>query len=92
MPGIELLSTPLDPTLDRLSSKIQEIRDRKNTTTDTTVDNAIDMVGQNLGRKEAREADLSMQGLSMDLIQQGASAHSLDPAIVADLIADPFED
>lgn len=96
MPAMEFMPTPLDPTLDTLSSKIQEIRDRKaresGQTVEASMDDAVEMVGANLGRQEARGATESMHGLSMALVQQGAEAHSLDPAVVADLIADPFED
>lgn len=96
MPGMELTPTPFDPTLDQLSNKIQEIRERKAHATGDTLDNAMDAaadaVGANLGRQEARVADTTMQGLSMEMVQQGAEAHSLDALTVASLIADPFED
>lgn len=98
MPVMELKPTPFDPALDSLSSKIQQIRARKEgpaangTTVEASMDNAMDVVGSNLGRKEARGATDTMQSLSMEMVQQGAEAHFLDPAVVADLIADPFED
>jgi len=96
MPAMEFMPTPFDPVIDRLSNKIQEIRERKTTPADAsvneTMDDAMDMVSSNLGRQEAREAQNDMQGLSMEMIQQGAEAHSLDPTIVASLIADPFEE
>jgi len=92
MPAIEFMTTPLDPTLDRLSSKIQEIRDRKSQPSESSLDSAMDMVSSNSGRQEARSASTSVQGLSMEMVQQGAEAHVLDPAMVASLIADPFDD
>lgn len=99
MPVMELKPTPFDPALDSLSSKIQQIRARKEgpaatngKTVEASMDSAMDVVGSNLGRKEARGATDTMQSLSMEMVQQGAEAHFLDPAVVADLIADPFED
>jgi len=99
MPVMDLMNTPFDPALDSMSTKIQEILARKTrsagtagATVEASMDGAMDVVGSNLGRKEARGAVDTVQSLSMDMVQQGAEAHFLDPSIVANLIADPFED
>lgn len=96
MPALEMMPTPFDPTIDTLSSKIQEIRERKARQTGSTVeasmDDAVEMVGSNLGHQEAKAAGEAVQGLSMEMVQQGADAHFLDPDVVASLIADPFDE
>ena len=91
MPAMDLTS-PFDPRIDQLSQKIQEIRSRSTEKRDTTMDDAMDVVETNSGRKEATQAEMSMQGLTQELAAQGAAMHSFDPARVADLISDPFED
>jgi len=91
MPGMELTSA-FDPRIDQLSKKIQEIRNRKSTGMDDTMDGAMNVVEQNLGRKEARQAEMSLIGLSDEMATQQAASHSLDPMKVADLISDPFDD
>lgn len=91
MPGMEL-TTPFDPRIDQISKKIQEIRNRSAAQRGDTMDGAMNVVEQNLGRKEAKQAELSMQGLSAQLLEHGAGIHSLDPMKVADLISDPFDD
>ncbi len=90
MPGMEL--SGFDPRIDQISQKIQEIRDRKNAKLDSTVDNAMGVVEQNLGKQEAQAAQMSLQGLTEELAIQQVAAHSLDPSKVASLIADPFDD
>lgn len=91
MPGMEL-TTGFDPRIDQLSKKIRELRERSATERGDTMDGAMNVVEQNLGRQEAREAEMNLQGLSAELAAQGAGMHSLDPMKVADLINDPFED
>ena len=91
MPGMER-AQGFDPRIDQLTRKIQEIRNRSAQGVDGELDGAMDMVEQNLGRNEAREAEMSLQGLAGELAAQGASSHALDPMKVADLISDPFED
>ncbi len=90
MPGMEL--SGLDPRLDQMSQKIQEIRDRKNANLDSTMDNAMGVVEQNLGHQEAQAAHMSLAGLGEELSLQQEAIHSLDPAKVAMLLADPFDD
>ena len=91
MPGMEL-TTGFDPRLDQLSKKIQEIRERKGAQRTETMDDAMNVVDQNTGRSEARQAEMSMQGLSEELVAHSAAVHSIDPAKIADLLSDPFED
>lgn len=95
MPAMDL-TTPFDPRIDRLSKKIQEIRERtgqeQGEALDATMDDAMDVVEQNLGRQEAREAEMSLNSLGDELSGQMDAMHHLDPAKVADLISDPFED
>ena len=91
MPGLEL-STQFDPRIDQMSKKIQEIRERNNAKVDATMDGALNAVEQNLGRKQADEASLSLQGLGAELTAQKEALHGLDPMRVADLISDPFDD
>lgn len=91
MPGMDL-TTGFDPNIDQLSRKIQEIRERKSTVRSDTMDGAMDVVENNLGRKEANEAQMSLQGLGDELALQQEAMHRLDPMKVADLISDPFED
>lgn len=91
MPVMEPTS-PFDPRIDQLSQKIQRIRERSAEKRDNTMDDAMDVVENNMGRKEAAQAEMSLMGFAEELATQGASAHSFDPARVADLIADPFED
>jgi len=91
MPATELTS-PFDPRIDQLSQKIQEIRNRSTQQRDNTMDDAMNVVEQNLGRQEADKAELSLQSLSGELSAQEAAMHYLNPAKVADLISDPFED
>ncbi|QJB55708.1 hypothetical protein [Pseudodesulfovibrio sp. zrk46] len=91
MPATDL-STPFDFNIDNLSQKIQKIRDRKGEARDNTMDDAMNVVEQNLGRQETHQASMALQGLSEELAAQEAAIYSLDPAKVAQLIADPFED
>lgn len=91
MPSMDL-TTGFDPSIDQLSRKIQEIRDRKATDRSDTMDGAMDVLESNLGRKEANEAQMSLQGLGDELAAQQEAIHRLDPMRVADLISDPFED
>lgn len=91
MPAMDLTS-PFDPGIDRLSKKIQEIRERSTGKRNDTMDDAMDVIEHNLGRQEAREAEMSLEGLSQELAAQGAALHSLDPSKIADLLSDPFED
>lgn len=56
------------------------------------LDDALDVVADNLGRAEALEADQSLSGLEESLAAEEGPAHRLDMARVMDLIADPFED
>lgn len=91
MPGMEL--SGFEPRIDQLSRKIQEIRERKEANLDTAMDGAMDVIEQNIGRQEAREAQMTLEGLGDELlIQQKAAAHSLSADKVAMLIADPFDD
>ena len=91
MPAIDLTS-PFDPRIDQLSQKIQEIRNRKTEVRDETMDDAMGVVENNIGRKEAVQAEMNLQGLSEGLATHGAGMHQLNAATVADLISDPFED
>lgn len=91
MPGIELGG--FNPRIDQLSQKIQEIKERKSAANlDATMDSAMGVVEQNLGKNEVQAAHMSLEGLSEELAMQQVAAHSLDPAKVASLIADPFDD
>lgn len=91
MSGIEFANT-FEPRIDQLSQKVQEIRQRGAIKMDATMDGAMNVVEQNVGRSEAREADTTMQALAEELRVQGAAVHGLDAGRVADLISDPFED
>jgi hypothetical protein len=94
MHGIDMI-TGLEPRIDRLSRKIQELREnarRSDDGLDNALDNALDLVERNGGRREAAEAAESLLGLSDELSMQGVGLHGLDPARVADLISDPFAD
>jgi len=84
--------TGLEPRLDQLSKKIQEIRERSQPRQSESVDSAMGVIEGNLGRQEARLASMDVKELSGHLLQQQGVVHSLDPAKVADLISDPFED
>ncbi len=87
MPGLES-TQGFDFRIDQISRKVQEIRERK---TDG-LDAAMNVVGDNLGRDQAREAEMSLKGLAGKLLTQQSAMHLLDPAKVADLISDPFEE
>lgn len=87
MPGLES-TQGFDFRIDQISRKVQEIRERR---TDG-LDAAMNVVEDNLGRGQAREAELSLMGLAGELSTQQAAMHLLDPAKVADLISDPFEE
>jgi len=86
MPAIEQVQGTQTQTVSR--QRIQELKARAA----EGLDDAMNLVAQNLGRQEAREAHNSVMGLGQELAAQEASIHLLDPAKVADLISDPFED
>jgi hypothetical protein len=90
MHGIDMI-TGFEPRIDQLSKKIQQLRENARRS-DDGLDNALDAVERNGGRREATEAAASLRGLSDELSMQGAGLHGLDPARVADLISDPFAD
>jgi hypothetical protein len=87
MPGLES-THGFDFRIDQISKKVQEIREKKTDDLDT----ALGAVERNGGRTEAREATMSLLGLADELKAQQGAMHRLDPAKVADLISDPFED
>lgn len=91
MPGIEHANI-FEPRIDELSRKVQEIRERRTDPVEATMDDAMQVVEQNVGRSEARDAEQTMQALAEELAVQGAAVHGLDAGRVADLIADPFDD
>lgn len=86
MPGLEPLN--LDFNIDSVSRKVQALRERRT----ATLDDALHVVDDNAARLSAAEAGLSHGGLADELSVQGAALHYLDPARIADLISDPFED
>lgn len=55
------------------------------------LDNAMDVVTENLGRTEALQARESLTEMDAAMASREAPAHRLDLARVMDLIADPFE-
>ena len=87
MPGLES-TQGFDFRIDQISRKIQKIREKK---TDD-LDVAMEAVKSNSGRSEAREATITLSGLADELAAQRGVLHRLDPAKVADLISDPFEE
>ena len=87
MPGLES-TQGFDFRIDQISKKIREIKDKK---TDD-LDAALSAVEENGGRSEAKAAAMSLLGLGDELAAQQGAMHRLDPAKVADLISDPFED
>lgn len=87
MPGLES-TQGFDFRIDQISRKIQKIKEKK---TDD-LDAAMEAVKSNSGRSEAREATITLSGLADELSARGGSMHLLDPARVADLISDPFEE
>lgn len=88
MPAIDRIQPIFEARIEQVGKKIEEIKSRSA----GGMDEAMDVVEQNLGRQEAREAEMSLQGLGDELSAQEAAMHRLDPAKVADLISDPFED
>ncbi|MEF2231414.1 MAG: hypothetical protein V3571_10840 [Pseudodesulfovibrio sp.] len=86
MPGLEPLN--LDYSIDSISRKVQALRERRT----SALDDALQVVDDNTGHAQARMAGLSLEGLAGELSAQGAAMHHLDPARIADLISDPFED
>ncbi|MBG0790571.1 MAG: hypothetical protein H0S80_08765 [Desulfovibrionaceae bacterium] len=84
MPGIESVRIQ-KPAVD--NDRIRELKNRAA----AALDDALGVVAQNLGREEARRADVSLAGLN-GLSGDDAPAHSLNIDRVMDLIADPFED
>jgi hypothetical protein len=90
MPGIERFQG-LEPRIDQLSKKVQELRERGGRRA-AGLDEGLNVVERNGGRRDALEAEMSLMGLSSELSLQGEGLHGLDPARVADLISDPFED
>jgi len=87
MPGIER-AQGFEPRTDQVRKRIQELKARAA----EGLDEAMGAVERNLGRREAREAAMSLEGLGAELSVQESAIHSLDPMRVADLIRDPFED
>lgn len=87
MPGIER-AQGFEPRHEQVNKKIQELKAQAA----EGLDAAMNIVEKNLGRQEAREASMSLEGLGEELSVQGAAMHRLDPMTVADLISDPFED
>ena len=87
MPGIERVQG-FDPSPEQANKRIQELKARAA----EGLDEAMNVVEKNLGRREAREATMGLKGLAAELSIQESAIHSLDPARVADLIADPFDD
>ncbi len=87
MPGIER-AQGFDPRTEQVNKRIQELKARAA----QGLDEAMSIVEKNLGRSEAREATMSLKGLTAELSAQESAVHSLDPMRVADLISDPFDD
>lgn len=87
MPAIEQIQG-FQPRTDPARDRIQELKARAA----EGLDDALGAVARNLGRDEAREAEQSLAGLDKELVAQSKAMHHLDPARVADLISDPFED
>lgn len=85
MPAIDPIRIQ-EPVAD--NDRIRELKARAT----AALDDALDVVADNLGREEARKADLSVAGLDGSLDVEDAPAHQLDMARVMELIADPFED
>lgn len=87
MPSIEI-AQGFEPRSEQVSKKIQELKAR----VAGSLDDAMNVVERNLGRREAHEASSSLENLTVELSAQESVIHSLDPMRVADLISDPFED
>ncbi|WP_419786142.1 hypothetical protein [Pseudodesulfovibrio sp.] len=87
MPGLENLHS-IDFNIDSISQKVQKLREKRT----SALDVAAGVVEDNSGRAQAGEAAVSLRSLSNDIATQGLGLHHLDPAHVADLISDPFED
>lgn len=85
MPAIEQIRIQ-EPAAGR--DRIQELKARAA----GALDDALNVVAQNIGREEARKAEDSLMGLGVELAAQESAMHHLDHAKVMDLIADPFED
>lgn len=87
MPGLERLQS-IDHNIDSVSRKVQELRERRN----GSLDAAMNVVDDNSGRAEAREAGLSLESLAGELSAQGLALHNLDRSHLVDLLSDPFEE
>ncbi|BDQ34238.1 hypothetical protein [Pseudodesulfovibrio portus] len=85
MPAIESIRIQESPAGE---DRIRELKARAA----EALDNAMNVVTENLGRAEAVEARESLAEMDTALAAQEAPAHRLDLARVMDLIADPFED
>ncbi|MDD3313195.1 hypothetical protein [Pseudodesulfovibrio sp.] len=87
MPGLERLQS-IDHNIDSVSRKVQELRERRN----GSLDAAMNVVDDNSGRAQAREAGLSLESLTSELSAQGLALHNLDRSRLVDLLSDPFEE
>ncbi|WP_319469540.1 hypothetical protein [uncultured Pseudodesulfovibrio sp.] len=87
MPGIEHIQG-FEPRTDQLSTRIQDLKARAA----EGLEDAMNIVEQNLGRRQAKTAEVQLGGLAAELGSQEAPLHSLDAMRVAELISDPFED
>jgi len=87
MPGLERLQS-IDHNIDSVSRKVQELRERRN----SSLDSAMGVVDDNSGRAQAREAGLSLESLTSELASQGLGLHNLDRSHIVDLLSDPFEE
>lgn len=87
MPAIQPVQHP-NSRQDQMANRIQELKARAA----ESLEDAMNVVEQNLGRREADEATLKLKGLPQELSIQEAAMHYLEPSKVADLISDPFED
>lgn len=88
MPALDRIQPIFEARIEQVGKKIEEIKSRSG----EGLDDAMNVVEQNLGRQEAREAEMSLMALGDELSAQEAAMHRLDPAKVADLISDPFDD
>ena len=87
MPGIER-AQGFEPRVEQANKRIQDLKARAA----EGLDAAMGVVEKNLGREEAREAEMSLEGLGAELSAQESAIHHLDHSKVMDLISDPFED
>ena len=85
----------LESRIDGLNRQVEEVRRRTAPPAtegrDQTLDGAMALVEDNLGRDAARTA-ADLAGLAQELVVQASHSAALDPVRVAELLRDPFAD